>query len=413
MVREIIMPKLGETMEEGYLVSWRKKEGDKVEKGEILFEVMSDKTNFEVESQYSGYLRKILFQPSDQPIPVTTVIAYLTDSPDEPIEIPEKKEEVKIEEKKEEMQIIETQQIKEEEEEEEEERIKISPVARKLAEEFKIDITEIKGTGPDGRIEKKDVVEYIEKIKEVEEKIEKKEEIESEYEVIKWTPLRKIISQRLTESKRTIPHYYFQGKIIVDEILKIKEKKGKEGIKLTITDFLIFFSSRAIEEYPLIGASVIDDEIRIYKDVDIGLAISISEGLVVGSIKKANKKTISEISKERGQLVERARNNRLTQEDTKGTNFIISNLGMYEIENFYPIINPPGVAIMGVGKIDKGIFVENNQMIIKNYMYVSFSFDHRIIDGSYAANFYKRLKEFIENPSILLFKNVWKNKGRY
>jgi len=399
MIREIIMPKLGETMEEGYLVSWKKKEGDKVEKGEILFEVMSDKTNFEVESQYSGYLRKILFQPSDQPIPVTTVIAYLTDTPDEPIEIQEKKEEVKVETKKEETPVIEK---KEEIKEEKEERIKISPVARKLAEEYKIDITKIKGTGPDGRIEKKDVLEYIEKIKE--EKIE--ERTKEEYEVIKWTPLRKIIAQRLTESKTTIPHYYFQGKIIVDEILKIKEKKEKEGIKLTITDFLIYFSSKAIEEFPLIGASVINDEIRIYKDVDIGLAISIPDGLVVASIKKANKKTISEISKERIQLVEKARNGKLTPDDTKGTNFVISNLGMYEVENFYPIINPPGVAIMGVGKIEKGVFVENNQIVIKNYMCISFSFDHRVIDGAYAANFYKRLKEFIENPSILLFKNV-------
>jgi pyruvate dehydrogenase E2 component (dihydrolipoamide acetyltransferase) len=399
MLKEIIMPKLGETMEEGYLVSWKKKEGDKVEKGEILFEVMSDKTNFEVESQYSGYLRKILFQPSDQPIPVTTVIAYLTDTPDEPFEIQEKKEEVKVETKKEETPVIEK---KEEIKEEKEGKIKISPVARKLAEEYKIDITKIKGTGPEGRIEKKDVLEYIEKIKE--EKVE--ERTEGEYEVIKWTPLRKIIAQRLTESKTTIPHYYFDGKVIVDEILKIKEKMEKEGIKLTITDFLIYFSARAIEEYPLIGASVINDEIRIYRDVDIGLAISISEGLVVGSIKKANKKTISEISKERNQLVERARNGKLTPDDTKGTNFVISNLGMYEVENFYPIINPPGVAIMGVGKIEKGVFVENNQIVIKNYMYISFSFDHRVIDGAYAANFYKRLKEFIENPSILLFKNV-------
>jgi pyruvate dehydrogenase E2 component (dihydrolipoamide acetyltransferase) len=156
MIREIIMPKLGETMEEGYLISWRKKEGDKVEKGEILFEVMSDKTNFEVESQYSGYLRKILFQPSDKPIPVTTVIAYLTDTPDELLEISEKKEEIKVETKKEETLLaIET---KEEIEENKEERIKISPVARKLAEEYKIDIKEIKGTGPDGRIEKSDVL---------------------------------------------------------------------------------------------------------------------------------------------------------------------------------------------------------------------------------------------------------------
>ncbi|MCM8786053.1 MAG: 2-oxo acid dehydrogenase subunit E2 [Candidatus Omnitrophica bacterium] len=391
MKKEIIMPKLGETMEEGYLVSWRKKEGDKVEKGEVLFEVMSDKTNFEVESQYSGYLRKILFQPSDQPIPVTTVIAYITDTLDEPLEIEEKEKKASIEKL----------------EEIEKERIKITPVAKRLAEEYKIDITKIKGSGPDGRIEKKDVLEYIEKSKvETKKDIEKTSEIEEEYEVIKWSPLRKIIAKRLTESKQNIPHYYFQGKVIVDEILKIKEIKEKEGEKYTITDFLIFLTSRVIEEFPLIGASFIYEEIRVYKNVDIGLAISVSDGLVVGSIKNANKKTIKEISEDRKNIVERAREGKLSQDDIKGTNFVISNLGMYNVENFYPIINPPGVAIMGVGKIEKGFFVENEKINIKNYMYISFSFDHRVIDGAYAANFYKKLKEVIENPSILLFKNV-------
>ncbi|MCM8832901.1 MAG: 2-oxo acid dehydrogenase subunit E2 [Candidatus Omnitrophica bacterium] len=392
MKKEIIMPKLGETMEEGYLVSWKKKEGDKVEKGEILFEVMSDKTNFEVESPYSGYLRKILFQPGDQPIPVTTVIAYMTDTLDEPLEIEEK---------------IERTIIKESEESEKE-RIKISPVAKKLAEEYKIDITKIKGSGPEGRIEKKDILDYIEETKkEVEEKItEKSEEIKEEYQVIQWSPLRKIIAKRLKESKQNIPHFYFQGKVIVDNLLKIKELKEIEGEKYTLTDFLIFLLSRVIEEFPLIGASVIDDEIRIYKNVDIGLAISIDDGLVVGSIKNANTKTIKMISEERKELVKRARDGKLKEEDIKGTNFVISNLGMYEIENFYPIINPPGVAIMGVGKIEKGVFVENERVIIKNYMYISFSFDHRVIDGVYAANFYKKVKDIIENPSILIFKNV-------
>ncbi|MFN4227832.1 MAG: dihydrolipoamide acetyltransferase family protein [Candidatus Ratteibacteria bacterium] len=388
MKKEIIMPKLGETMEEGYLISWKKKEGDKVEKGEVLFEVMSDKTNFEVESPYTGYLRKILFQPSDQPIPVTTVIGYITDTLDEPLEIEEKKVETK--------------------EEIEKERIKISPIAKKLAEEYGIDITKIKGSGPEGRIEKKDILDYIEKTKKEikEEKIEKIEEAKEEYQVIQWSPLRKIIAKRLSESKQNIPHFYFQGKVIVDNLLKIKELKEKDGEKYTITDFLIFFLSRVIEDFPLIGASLVNDEIRVYKNIDIGLAISIDDGLVVGSIKDANTKTIKEISEERKELVKRAREGKLKEDDTRGTNFVISNLGMYEIENFYPIINPPGVAIMGVGKIEKGIFVENDKVVIKNYMYISFSFDHRIIDGVYAANFYKKVKEIIENPSILLFKNV-------
>lgn len=396
MKKEVIMPKLGETMEEGYLISWKKKEGERVEKGEILFEVMSDKTNFEVESPYSGYLRKILFQPSDQPIPVTTVIAYITDTPDEPVEN-EIKEEVK--EKEEEIkEKVEQEGVKVEEKKE---RIKITPVARKIAEEHNIDITKIKGTGPDGRIEKKDVLEYIEKMKS-EEKIEEFEE-KGEYEVIKWTPLRRIIAERLSESKRTIPHYYFQGKVLMDEVLQIKKKLEEKGIHFTITDFLIFFTSKAIEKFPLIAGELVNDEIRVYKDVDIGIAIAIKDGLVVPSIKKCNKKTIYEISEERKKLIEKAKENKLTEEDLKGSRFVISNLGMYEIESFFPIINSPGIAIMGVGKIEKVPIVENDKIEIKNVMYISFSFDHRVIDGAYAAEFYKELKEIIEMPGVLLF----------
>jgi len=376
MIREIIMPKLGETMEEGYLVSWKKEEGEKVEKGEVLFEVMSDKTNFEVESPHSGYLRKKLFLPSDDPIPVTTVIAYISDTPDEPLPEEEKEEE------------------KEVKEEVEEERIKATPLARKIAKEKSIDLKKVKGTGPGGRIEKKDVENYIESCEEV--------EGGGGYEVIKWSPMRKVIAKRLTESKRDIPHYYFEGEFIMDQVVLLKEIKKEEGKNFSYTDFLIFFAGKAIEKYPVINAAVVKDEIRVYKSIDIGIAVAIEDGLVVPAIKNVNKKTIEEISEERKNIVEKEREGKLSKEDTEGARFVISNLGMYGVDNFQPIINPPGVAIMGVGKMGKKAVVINDEIQIRTVMNISFSFDHRVIDGSYAGLFYSYFKKIVENPGLLI-----------
>jgi pyruvate dehydrogenase E2 component (dihydrolipoamide acetyltransferase) len=382
-------------MEEGYLVSWKKNEGDKVEKGEVLFEVMSDKTNFEVESLHSGYLRKKLYEPSDNAIPVTTVIGYISDTPDEPI-VTEKKSETKIElpEEKtvEQKAVVEPAEIKDKEISG---RVKASPIARKMAEEAGIDIALIKGSGPEGRIEKKDVLEYL-----ASKKDEGKAVPSGEYIVKEWTPLRRIIARRLTESKREIPHYYLEGKFIVSEIAREKESRKKEGVDLTYTDFLIFLTARAIKEYPLVNAAVINDEIRIYTSVDIGLAVSVEDGLVVPVLRNCESKSIHQISKERKEIVEKARLNKLTEEETKNARFIISNLGMFGVENFQPIISPPGVAIMGVGKVGKELVVIDDKIAILPVMNVSFSFDHRVIDGAYAGQFYKRLKEIMESPVI-------------
>ncbi|HPP29385.1 MAG TPA: dihydrolipoamide acetyltransferase family protein, partial [bacterium] len=274
-------------------------------------------------------------------------------------------------------------------------RIKASPVARKLAEEEGIDISLIKGSGPEGRIEKKDVLDYLSA-----KKVEGKTYPSEEYTVKEWTPLRRIIARRLSESKREIPHYYLEGRFIIDRIAEIKEAKKKEGIDLTYTDFLIFLSARAIKEYPLINAAVVNDEIRIYNSVDIGLAVSVDDGLVVPVLKRCDGKSIRQISEERKQIIEKARLNKLTEEETKNARFIISNLGMYGVENFQPIISPPGVAIMGVGKVAKEVVVIDDKIAVLPVMNVSFSFDHRVIDGAYAGMFYKRFKEIMENPVL-------------
>ncbi|MGI6595939.1 MAG: 2-oxo acid dehydrogenase subunit E2 [Elusimicrobia bacterium] len=401
MLKEIIMPMLGETMEEGYLVSWKKNEGDKVEKGDVLFEVMSDKTNFEVEAMDNGYLRKKLYEPSDDPIPITTVIGYITDTPDEPVKTEkpvDTAQKAEIKTVSEETKPIEKKVVPDTAGKDEQGvsgRIKVSPIARRLAEEAGIDIFSVKGSGPDGRIEKKDVEEYLSG-----KKADASAESAGEYTVKEWTPLRRIIAKRLSYSKREIPHYYFEGKVVVDKIAKIKEAKKAEGVNLTYTDFLVFFTAQAIKEYPLINAALINDEIRVYPSIDIGLAVSVEEGLVVPVIRDCGAKNISEISADIKQTAEKARLNKLTEEDMKNARFVISNLGMYGVESFQPIISPPGVAIMGVGKIGKEVIVVDDKQVIAPVMSISFSFDHRIVDGAYAGMFYKRFKEIIENPVL-------------
>ncbi|MBN1446005.1 MAG: 2-oxo acid dehydrogenase subunit E2 [Candidatus Omnitrophica bacterium] len=398
MIKEIIMPKLGETMEEGYIVSWKKNEGDKVEKGDVLFEVMSDKTNFEVEALHDGYLIRKLYEPSEEPIPVTTVIGYTSDNPEEKApDAATAAEALKPEVKKEEPQAEGgIPPSPKEGESEMTGRVKASPLAKKTAQEAGIDISLVAGSGPGGRIEKKDVLEYMEA-----KGVQGKAAESAEYTIHEWTPLRKIIAKRLAESKREIPHYYFQGKFISDGIVNIREQKKKQGVELTYTDFLIFTAARAIKEYPLINARLINGEIRVYQAVGIGLAVSVEQGLVVPVLRDCEKKDIAQISEERKRIVEKARANRLSEEDMKNAGFVISNLGMYGVENFQPIISPPGTAIMGVGKLGKEMAVIGDKPEVKWITSVSFSFDHRVIDGSYAGLFYKRFKELFENPAII------------
>jgi pyruvate dehydrogenase E2 component (dihydrolipoamide acetyltransferase) len=407
MIKEVIMPKLGETMEEGYLVAWKKEVGEKVEKGDVLFEVMSDKTNFEVESLHNGYLRKKIYEPSEDPIPVITPIAYISDSPDEPL--PEIA--IKPAEKKSEKQKTVENDADEKTEEEvkkadtgKQSRAKASPLAKKTAMESGIDISLVTGSGPDGRIEKKDVDEYIKKKSSPQVEGETKKEKEgTEYRIQEWTPLRRIIARRLSESKKEIPHYYFQGKLIADEVVKLKSLKKEQNIELTYTDFLLFIAARAIKEYPLINAALVNGEIRIYSAIDIGLAVSVKDGLVVPVLRDCGKKDIASLSNERKKLIEKAHSNKLSEDDVKNARFTISNLGMYSVENFQPVINMPGVAIMGVGKLGKEPVVVNDKLEIGYVMNVSFSFDHRVIDGSYAGLFYKKFKELFENPALLAF----------
>ena len=398
MIHDVIMPKLGETMEEGYIAAWKKKEGEKVAKGDVLLEVMSDKTNFEVEALSDGILRKILFEQSEEAIPVTTVIGYIGDTADEPLPAT-KTAPVKPAVKQSAAPVAEAPAVQPDAVEEGD-RIRISPLARRLAKEQGIDISRVKGTGPGGRIEKNDIVSCSPARKT--DAAATPPASPGGWHIKELSPMRKTIAERLSRSKATIPHFYLEGSISTDAVASLKERKKKEGLEATITDFIVYFTARIMTEFPLVNAAFADNQIRLYDTVDIGIAVGVEDGLFVPVVHDCAGKTLAQISADIKALAAKARAGALKRDETDGARFVVSNLGMFGVDNFLAIINPPGVAIMAVGGIEKIPAVSDGVITVKSVMHISFSFDHRVIDGAYGARFFRRLKDVMEQPGLLL-----------
>ena len=385
MIKEIIMPKLGQTVEESTVGKWLKKEGDKVEKGDVLLEITTDKATLEVESFANGVLRKIVHKDGDI-VPVLTVIGYIAGSMDE--EIPERPEKEFHEEEKEEEETSAKEPVSEVQDKSgiEEVRVKISPLAKKLAKEKGVDITKVNGTGPGGRIVKEDILAFGEA-----EKIVAK--------TIPLSGLKKVIAQRLQESKQTIPHFYLSTEIDMTECVKARAEKSP---KPAFDDIIIKASALAISENPEMNSSFKGDSIEIVGDINIGLAVAVDDGLVVPVIRNADKLAISDISKKRDELVRKARERKLLPSDYEGGTFTISNLGMFEIDNFSAIINPPQSAILAIGRIKQKPVIIDRNIGIRSMMQVTASFDHRCIDGVLGAKFLQKLKYYLEDPKTLI-----------
>ena len=345
------MPKLGETMEEGYLAKWLKEEGQKVEKGEAIFEVMSDKTNFEVESIHSGILRKILVPASDKAVPVTSVVGYLSDSTDEPLPAAPapttapKSEEVKVSGStvKPEVTVSGAKPFG---------QIIASPLAKKRARELGIDLASVRGTGPGGRITEEDVLAVSS------EKGEAKPEMKG-VKKQRLSPLRQIIADRLSKSKTEIPHYYLRKVMNAANLVKVRTQLKEKNPDITYTDVLIKAVADTLRDFPEMNAAYENKELVVYPEINLGLAVARDEGLIVPILKSINRKNYNEIAGERKRLVAAARENKLSREDLEGGTFTLSNLGAFGIDSFYPIIYQPQVAIMGVGAIKDGMVVVN------------------------------------------------------
>lgn len=390
-MEKIIMPMLGETMSEGIIAKWRKQEGERVEKGEVLLEVTTDKATLEVESLATGILRKIVV-PEGATIPVLETIAWIGEE-SEPI--PEEVSAPKIVKEK----ILSTSETKISEqkiETKESGRVFSTPAARRVAKELNVNLEDVKGTGPSGRITEDDVRSFSGGIG----KGLSPRGIVPVSGTIPLTSMRKVIAERMSKSKREAPHYYIKMSVDMSEVIKLRNnllpEYEKQGIKLAYDDIIVKAVSIALFGFPLVNAAFTNEGIKINEKINIGLAVALNDGLIVPVIKDANKKSLLDIAKERDRLVKKARENKLLPDEYTGGTFTISNLGMFGVDEFIAIINPPESAILAISKIEDKPVVLNVEIHIKPIVNLTLSSDHRVIDGALAAKFLQRLKQLLE-----------------
>ncbi|MBI4285567.1 MAG: 2-oxo acid dehydrogenase subunit E2 [Chloroflexi bacterium] len=405
----VTMPKLGLTMKEGTIVEWHKKEGDAVQKGETLFVLETEKVSYEVEAPEAGVLGKIVAQVGDV-VPVGGVIAYILQPGETPAAIPGQAGAAAAP--------AAAPATAEAPAAEALEKVKISPLARRIAEEHNINMLAIKGTGPEGRIVKEDVLKAIEEAKAapapapvpaappVAVPAPPPPTVEAEEELRPLSSMRKVIAERMTETF-TVPHFYLTIEVDTTELGKLRQAllpavEAKTGVRLTVTDLLIKVVARSLEENPSINCQYADGSVRLFKRIDIGLVTSVEGGLIVPVIRQANKKTLAEISKTRSELAQKARDRKLVREEMTGSTFTVSNLGMFGIDQFSALLQPPESAILAVGAtVDKPV-ARDGQVVIRPMMTLTLSIDHRVLDGVAGANFLQSLKRYIESPGLLL-----------
>jgi pyruvate dehydrogenase E2 component (dihydrolipoamide acetyltransferase) len=360
-------------MKEGTVVQWFKKEGDVVLKGEPLVEVISEKVTYDVEASASGVLRKILALKGVN-VPVDEAVGIIA-AEDEALTEIEATPRVPSK-----IEVVATPEVISIEKEEE--RTIASPAAKRLAREYSVDLSIVKGSGPEGRIVEEDVKQII----------EKGSTTPRFREIISLTGVRKTTAERVSLSARTAAHT-----TITMEVDMTNPVKLHETMQLTYTDMLVKTVANALREQPIMNATLEDEQIKVFEDINVGVVAATEKGLIVPVIREADKKSLNEIAAALGELVEKARQGKLAKEEMTGGTFTITNLGMYGVDLFIPIINPPETAILGVGRVAEKPTVANGQVIIKPVMQLSLVFDHRIVDGAPAAQFLQRIKQILES----------------
>ncbi len=399
MAEIIRMPKMSDTMEEGIISSWLKKVGDKVNSGDILAEVETDKATMELESYDDGILLHIGVKNGES-VPVNDIIAIIGEKGENIKEIL-KEEETKEEETKEE----ETITIPEINDISKDKRLKASPLAKKIAEEKGINLTNIKGSGDGGRIIKKDIEENTEIISTQNSTniILPKTIGEESFDEVPISQMRKTISKRLSESKFSAPHFYITMKINMDNCIEGRKKINETSeVKISFNDIIIKATAAALRKHPMINSSYLEDKLRTNHHIHIGVAVAVKDGLLVPIIKFADNKSLSHISLEVKNLANKAKNKNLQPSDWEGNTFTISNLGMFGIDEFTAIINPNDSCILAVGGIKNTPIIKNGEIVPGNLMKVTLSCDHRIVDGAMGSAFLQTLKELIEDPIKIL-----------
>ena len=419
MAEIVRMPKLSDTMTEGVVAEWHKKVGDSIESGELLAEIETDKATMEFESFQEGVLLHIGVEKG-QNAPVDSILAILGEkgediqdllkdekAPEEEIEPPKEEKPVAkfepvIATPVEPVPVIQTSSISNNSFPPAESisnlSSKASPLAKKLAEEKGINLKFVNGTGTDGRIVKRDIDNF-----------QGKSSITGQESFIdeSVSPMRKVIAQRLAESKFSAPHFYLTVSINMDNAIasRIAINNSITPSKISFNDFVVKAAAVSLKDHPKVNASWHGDFIRYNNHVHIGVAVAVDEGLLVPVVRFANEKSLTHIGEEVKTFAKKAKDKKLQPEEWEGNTFTISNLGMFGIDNFTAIVNPPDACILAIGGIQEIPIVKNGEIVPGNIMKVTLSCDHRVVDGAVGSAFLNSFKNYLENPVLLLGKD--------
>ncbi|GAB2994800.1 pyruvate dehydrogenase complex dihydrolipoamide acetyltransferase [Cyclobacterium sediminis] len=417
----ITMPKMSDTMQEGTIASWLKKEGDEVKAGDVLAEVETDKATMELESYDDGTLLYIGVSEGDS-VEVNGVIAIIGEKDADYktlLKAHQQKssgaEEAKSEPAKEEKPAPKAEENKPSSavadstsNSTDKGRIKASPLAKKMASEKGIDISLVQGSGDNGRIIKKDI-ENFDPSKVAATAASSSDSADGvaigqeSYTDVKVSQMRKVIAKRLAESKFTAPHFYLTMEINMDKAIEARKSMNEVApVKISFNDMVIKAAAASLKQHPAVNSAWMEDKIRYNDHVHIGMAVAIDDGLLVPVIRFTDNKSLSQISKEAKSLAGKAKNKELQPKDWEGNTFTVSNLGMFGIEEFTAIINPPDACILAIGGIKQTPIVKDGEIKIGNVMKVTLSCDHRVVDGAVGSAFLKTLKSLLEDPVRLL-----------
>ena len=433
------MPKLGLTMEEGSIVRWLKAEGDAVEKEEVLFEVQTDKVVMEVESPASGILGRILVH-EDETVPIAQVVAYIV-SPGE--EVPEFVQTIapaeaavteatvpgpairkagivsatpaakrlardkgidlaRVTGTGKDGMIVTADVLSAGEPTQEatavadvpKPRPKASPAARRVAREQGIALELVSGSGPGGRIVEQDVLDSVAEVT---------RPIVGEGQVVPLSPIHRVMAQRMSQSFSEAPHFFLGVEVNAGSLVELRQRllpvcEASAGVRVTFTDFLVKLVGQALRDHPYVNATWENGRIRLFEEVNLGLATAVDEGLVVPVIRGADQLSLTEIAKARSELTAKAAEGKLSLDEVSGGTFTLTNLGMLGVDVFQAIINPPQSAILATGRIAERPVVENGQVVAKPTIHLTLSVDHRVLDGATGARFLQDVSRAIEDP---------------
>ena len=430
---EVIMPKMGDAMEEGTLIKWLKAVGDEVAEGDALAEIETDKITLEMEAQESGFLTNV-FVDEGAIVPIGEVVATI--GAEDEVGKGEKPAAKPAEEAEAEAEEVSGESAEEADEDaavvaeetpaaagetvERNEKFRASPLVKRLAEESGLDLGLVSGSGPDGRIVKKDIQPYLDGSKPMPQAAGEAKSADAgaapaagrpaqpSYAVtgtkVDMPKIKRVTGDRMSESKAFIPHYYVSADIDMTAALEFRKNTNAQleasGVKISVNDLIIKAAAMALVEHPNVNRSFVDGELYQQESIDVNIAIAMDGGLIAPFIPAANEKSLGSISKMAKDLGKRAREGGLKLEEYQGGTFTISNLGMFDVSEFIAVINPPQVAILAIGSVAQVPVVKDGEIAIGNKMTITLSADHRALDGAEVASFLQTVRQYLENPVL-------------